>query len=230
MASNETGKCCVCGRETTQKCSACAEANFSLFFCSREHQKLIWPVHKLVCGPGRCSPFLWPKLTKYEAEEAKQHFDTPYDPSTPSSTLSTRLVHDNGVPADGCAAFLGEITEGRPSTLSPADEQFALSVVRTSQMSRRLDTPGALLRTSCASTDAMRRASYAVWFFDTPLRQRPGQARRAWSTRACHLLIEIAVELMRDANTDRQKEKSFFRHNSYTSQRLNKHLRGVVLP
>ncbi|BGP15657.1 hypothetical protein JCM10213v2_003646 [Rhodosporidiobolus nylandii] len=141
MASNETGKCCVCGRETTQKCSACAEANFSLFFCSREHQKLIWPVHKLVCGPGRCSPFLWPKLTKYEAEEAKQHFDTPYDPSTPSR-----------------------------------------------------------------------------------------QARRAWSTRACHLLIEIAVELMRDANTDRQKEKSFFRHNSYTSQRLNKHLRGVVLP
>ncbi|GAA5855895.1 hypothetical protein JCM9279_001163 [Rhodotorula babjevae] len=48
--------CEVCGVLTTQKCSACESAGISLFFCSRDHQKLVWPAHKLVCGPGKATP------------------------------------------------------------------------------------------------------------------------------------------------------------------------------
>ncbi|BGP15647.1 hypothetical protein JCM10213v2_003636 [Rhodosporidiobolus nylandii] len=78
MASNETGECCVCGKETADRCGACAEADFALFFCSREHQKLIWPVHKRVCGPGKCNPFRCPDLTEEEAKDVKKHAETVY--------------------------------------------------------------------------------------------------------------------------------------------------------
>ncbi|GAA5938834.1 hypothetical protein JCM10213_006130 [Rhodosporidiobolus nylandii] len=81
MTANETGECCVCGQETSNRCGACAEADFSLFFCSREHQKLIWPVHKRVCGP-LSTLCLHPFLESDEALDAKQHIRT---------TLSTTL-------------------------------------------------------------------------------------------------------------------------------------------
>mgnify|MGYP007026583520 CR=1 FL=1 len=33
----------------------------------------VWPVHRLVCGPGRAKPFQWPLLTQAEADEAIEH-------------------------------------------------------------------------------------------------------------------------------------------------------------
>ncbi|GAA5909813.1 hypothetical protein JCM6882_002683 [Rhodosporidiobolus microsporus] len=71
MSQSNFGVCCVCGEGTTTRCGSCAEAGFDLFFCSKEHQKLIWPHHKRVCGP-RSNPFIWPGLTQDEAEEAKK--------------------------------------------------------------------------------------------------------------------------------------------------------------
>jgi hypothetical protein len=41
MADSTTGACCICGAETTQRCSSRSEKGFDLFFCSREHQKLV---------------------------------------------------------------------------------------------------------------------------------------------------------------------------------------------
>ncbi|KAL7341512.1 hypothetical protein BJY59DRAFT_692721 [Rhodotorula toruloides] len=42
--------CAVCGRPTTSRCSGCANAGGpSIFFCSPEHQKLVWHNHKFVC-------------------------------------------------------------------------------------------------------------------------------------------------------------------------------------
>jgi len=35
----------------------------------------VWPAHNLVCGPGKANPFLWPRLTSREAEEAVKHKD-----------------------------------------------------------------------------------------------------------------------------------------------------------
>ncbi|GAA6051716.1 MYND-type domain-containing protein [Rhodotorula toruloides] len=42
--------CAVCGTPTTSRCSGCATAGGpSIFFCSPEHQKLVWHYHKFVC-------------------------------------------------------------------------------------------------------------------------------------------------------------------------------------
>ncbi|GAA5953238.1 hypothetical protein JCM10213_005385 [Rhodosporidiobolus nylandii] len=157
MASNETGECCVCGKETTQKCGACAEADFSLFFCSRECQKLIWPVHKRVCGPGRCNPFLWPELTKEEAEAAKTHLHwTP--PGYPTRrTLSMLLRGTADVPAGLHSALLDGLVEGSetPSALilEPGQaKQHTLLTTRVMEHTRR-DHP---IRTAA---DALQLAS-----------------------------------------------------------------------
>ncbi|BGP18243.1 hypothetical protein JCM10213v2_006301 [Rhodosporidiobolus nylandii] len=40
--------CMVCSKPSTMRCSGCRPAH--AFFCSREHQELIWPIHKSLCG------------------------------------------------------------------------------------------------------------------------------------------------------------------------------------
>ncbi|GAA5824339.1 hypothetical protein JCM5353_007031 [Sporobolomyces roseus] len=64
-----SGECVVCGKETSARCSKCAQGGESwMYFCSQEHQKLIWSIHKRICG----GPFQWPALTPKEAAEMLQ--------------------------------------------------------------------------------------------------------------------------------------------------------------
>jgi hypothetical protein len=41
------GKCGVCDNEAKSRCAGC----FQMFYCSREHQKQDWNVHKTTCSP-----------------------------------------------------------------------------------------------------------------------------------------------------------------------------------
>ncbi|GAA5853837.1 hypothetical protein JCM8547_007468 [Rhodosporidiobolus lusitaniae] len=71
MASNSDERpCYVCGVITTQRCWACQGAGFDLFFCSREHQKLVWFAHKRVCGEN-AKPFRFPLLSPDDFDQAK---------------------------------------------------------------------------------------------------------------------------------------------------------------
>ncbi|BGO97526.1 hypothetical protein NBRC10513v2_001517 [Rhodotorula toruloides] len=81
MTSESTGKCLVCGTETKNRCSACVKAGIDLFFCSPEHQKFVWPVHRYFCGPGKANPWTWPALTPDEAREALEKLDVKPGPS-----------------------------------------------------------------------------------------------------------------------------------------------------
>ncbi|GAA5990795.1 hypothetical protein JCM10908_000018 [Rhodotorula pacifica] len=66
-----TSDCCVCGAESTLKCSACARAGIDLFFCSKEHQKLVWFAHKPVCGPDKADFDTLPAMSKAELDVCK---------------------------------------------------------------------------------------------------------------------------------------------------------------
>ncbi|BGP41229.1 hypothetical protein JCM10450v2_005268 [Rhodotorula kratochvilovae] len=61
-------RCSVCDSSNSRRCGPCAAAGFDLFFCSPEHQKLVWKTHKQVCG-ANSSPFMPPDLPP--PEEAK---------------------------------------------------------------------------------------------------------------------------------------------------------------
>ncbi|GAA6032958.1 hypothetical protein JCM8097_000066 [Rhodosporidiobolus ruineniae] len=78
MSTTDKDECCVCGKETAQRCSACSKAGFSLFFCSKECQKLVGFAHKTFCGPNS-KPFTFPPLQADEAEDLRRYFDAPYE-------------------------------------------------------------------------------------------------------------------------------------------------------
>ncbi|GAA6032922.1 hypothetical protein JCM8097_000050 [Rhodosporidiobolus ruineniae] len=92
MSTPPTGHCCVCGKETKDRCGACGKAGFNLFFCSREHQKLVWFAHKRICA-SRTKPFSFPPLTEDEIEYAKDHINVSYGVQRRGSvTLATELT------------------------------------------------------------------------------------------------------------------------------------------
>ncbi|GAA6001152.1 zinc finger MYND domain-containing protein [Rhodotorula paludigena] len=63
--------CEVCLKPTTNRCSECAKAPFDIYFCSRDCQKLVWKLHKTVCGPGKTHPFFVEPLTDEEIADAR---------------------------------------------------------------------------------------------------------------------------------------------------------------
>ncbi|GAA5847923.1 hypothetical protein JCM5353_004482 [Sporobolomyces roseus] len=68
-STSPLGECVCCGEETATRCSECAKYGTDwMFFCSREHQKLVWYLHKRVCGK-RSNPFRWPGFTDKEIED-----------------------------------------------------------------------------------------------------------------------------------------------------------------
>ncbi|GAA6043828.1 hypothetical protein JCM8097_002073 [Rhodosporidiobolus ruineniae] len=113
MSQLLAGACLACGDETKNRCGACEQAGINLFFCSRECQKLIWPVHKKVCGPGKANPFIWPPLSKDEADEAKEHLNT------------KPLLQDNQIWDDTLADMLSKLSRD----LDTDPESFLLSLV-----------------------------------------------------------------------------------------------------
>ncbi|GAA5965878.1 hypothetical protein JCM3765_006474 [Sporobolomyces pararoseus] len=65
--SSALGQCVVCGKASVKGCSSCKAVGLNwMYFCSVEHQKLIWKVHKRVCGKN---PFKFPLLNADEAKE-----------------------------------------------------------------------------------------------------------------------------------------------------------------
>ncbi|GAA5975873.1 hypothetical protein JCM5350_000763 [Sporobolomyces pararoseus] len=68
-ASTPSGKCVVCGKNTHLRCGECLrEGTTEQWFCSIEHKKLVWPLHKRFCGV-RSNPFQWPGLSAAEYNE-----------------------------------------------------------------------------------------------------------------------------------------------------------------
>ncbi|GAA5903820.1 hypothetical protein JCM8208_006588 [Rhodotorula glutinis] len=75
MSDQWNDTCLVCCEKTKNRCSKCAEAGIDLFFCSPKCQRLVWNVHKRVCGPGKANPFMWPLLSEDETRDIIEHLD-----------------------------------------------------------------------------------------------------------------------------------------------------------
>ncbi|GAA5874526.1 hypothetical protein JCM8547_002185 [Rhodosporidiobolus lusitaniae] len=61
MSEQDLHDCAICPAKTASRCSSCK----AVYFCSREHQKLIWSVHKWTCG-NQDEPFSFPPLSTEE--------------------------------------------------------------------------------------------------------------------------------------------------------------------
>ncbi|BGP15682.1 hypothetical protein JCM10213_006147 [Rhodosporidiobolus nylandii] len=104
------GPCVVCGQETKSRCGPCVKAGLEgVFFCSPEHQRLLWPVHKKVCGSN---PFRLPLLTNEEAQYAKDHLATMIHTSNGEGGVCLLEAIGGGAPALMVKGIIDAITEG----------------------------------------------------------------------------------------------------------------------
>ncbi|GAA6037339.1 hypothetical protein JCM8097_008519 [Rhodosporidiobolus ruineniae] len=104
--------CTLCTMLTSTRCSGCKE----LFFCSKEHQKLLWPMHKVFCGKDDPTFFL-PSLSDLERSHLEQVRDIPYvisvlDPA-PASLLA--FVKQRGLFSGSWQELLDVLTSEAPS-------------------------------------------------------------------------------------------------------------------
>ncbi|BGP20640.1 hypothetical protein JCM10213v2_008803 [Rhodosporidiobolus nylandii] len=86
-----------------------------MFYCSPEHQKLLWFVHKRVCGPSAQKPhFRFPPLTATEARLAKENLHAPWAPPNRQITLAKVLLNllKSPSPVDLPALIDGLTTSG----------------------------------------------------------------------------------------------------------------------
>ncbi|GAA5849645.1 hypothetical protein JCM8547_000519 [Rhodosporidiobolus lusitaniae] len=71
MTPTDDQACWGCGKKTESKCLPCSERGFDIFFCSKEHQKLVWKQHKRICGE-RSNPFRFPPFDATELDLLRQ--------------------------------------------------------------------------------------------------------------------------------------------------------------
>ncbi|GAA5987336.1 hypothetical protein JCM5350_005631 [Sporobolomyces pararoseus] len=85
--SQPLGECVVCGKLCSTLCSSCKKSGLDwMYYCSEEHQKLTWKVHKLACGKN---PFEWPPLSAKEVNDARRMRDAPLSLDGRSLTCTT---------------------------------------------------------------------------------------------------------------------------------------------
>ncbi|GAA5986170.1 hypothetical protein JCM5350_006526 [Sporobolomyces pararoseus] len=68
-STQSIGECVVCGKSCSTRCGECSKHGTDwMFFCSTEHQRLVWFVHSRVCGP-RSKPFRFPAYNRQEEQD-----------------------------------------------------------------------------------------------------------------------------------------------------------------
>ncbi|GAA5914396.1 hypothetical protein JCM8208_002838 [Rhodotorula glutinis] len=144
MSSEWDQTCLVCGAKTENRCSSCAEAGIDLFFCSPDHQKLVWKVHGRVCGPGKANPFTWPLLSQLEGDEAVAHMHESKgilaSGALGFSTVAEALEHELKIPPERVLAALKLFTasSSRPADAFPfSAQQVVLPLLRAYEAARQ---------------------------------------------------------------------------------------------
>ncbi|GAA5981127.1 hypothetical protein JCM5350_007166 [Sporobolomyces pararoseus] len=145
-----SGECVVCGTPTSKCCSSCKKSGLDwMFFCSVEHQKLIWKVHKSVCGKN---PFELPPLSDQEADQALNLRNSPIEPGVSETWIDygtalniedypelTHLVGE-GMMRLGAEVMWKKILEKIKKPSKDPDEQQLLLDIRTLILGNKLNS------------------------------------------------------------------------------------------
>ncbi|BGP15760.1 hypothetical protein JCM10213_007944 [Rhodosporidiobolus nylandii] len=136
MSGLATGTCCVCGKVASQRCQPCGQAGWESLYCTREHQKLVWKAHKIVCGK-HANAFQWPALTRAEElfilEHRKVDLDSPlFAMRTRRGPVSLQTMYDGAPNAQPRGGLQGDLHHMRTNieTLHHSWEQSQLAIFR----------------------------------------------------------------------------------------------------
>ncbi|GAA5887860.1 hypothetical protein JCM6882_000779 [Rhodosporidiobolus microsporus] len=141
MADDKEDRCWICGTATRNACGACREAGIVISFCSRAHQKMAWPIHKLVCGPGKAHPFLWPPLSQDKAKVLDQHRADSFVLSASTGPVTSSINQLVKEWQNDLGPNTGELDQLSTSTMegpgTSTEHQHAVSCFRAAEFLRR---------------------------------------------------------------------------------------------
>ncbi|GAA6043823.1 hypothetical protein JCM8097_002068 [Rhodosporidiobolus ruineniae] len=208
MSATTTGSCVVCGMETNTRCSSCSSAGTDwMYFCSQEHQKLVWPWHKKVCGENG-NPFTFPALSKDEVKYALSIIDSPLKGF---GTLREKLASFARVPPERIPACIS--TSGQPG--SPMDRQLTLLYLRffcatfLTHSSEVGDTQQIVLPLS----SVWQWAAHKKMAFLLSVEKNPAVYPRAWSSALDHHIF--LWTLLRHLRLDARQKHNHIKERTY---------------
>ncbi|KAL7337026.1 hypothetical protein BJY59DRAFT_518563 [Rhodotorula toruloides] len=142
MASQVTGECLVCGTETKNRCSRYLNADIDLFFCSPDHQKLVWPLHRFFCGPGKANPWEWPPLSREEADYLLEQLPISLDLSreTQASEPDAVAIHHRSQRDMKYAQLLHSMQNDIQKATIPGQGRVAFKLRATEFLYKKLPT------------------------------------------------------------------------------------------
>ncbi|GAA6043779.1 hypothetical protein JCM8097_007699 [Rhodosporidiobolus ruineniae] len=185
MSQATSGPCLVCGEETMSRCEACRRAGIGLFFCSKKHQKLLWPMHKRVCGP-KANPFTWPGFSKEEVEKMKNGLHFP--PSVGRESLAESLIHAFNIPESLLEHTLDMFVDGAFNPNAWATTQHTILHLRFKEACRVVTDTNEPLRTV---EEVFRYcAPFALFSIGDAL--SPDKPLPSYYSRCQHLLLAYA--------------------------------------
>ncbi|BGP31581.1 hypothetical protein JCM10296v2_003353 [Rhodotorula toruloides] len=130
------GACLVCGEETTKLCLKCLGAGIDLFFCSPEHQKLIWRDHHRVCGRP-LGPHARPWLSKQEALEAVANMDVPRRLMDGKTASLIEFLNEAGCATPFIVTHIYRLTEAHEHPYDSYTSHAALVGIRMLELRRK---------------------------------------------------------------------------------------------
>ncbi|GAA5838000.1 hypothetical protein JCM9279_004098 [Rhodotorula babjevae] len=148
MPSQDSEPCLICGVETKNRCSSCQEAGVDLFFCSPDHQRLVWKAHKPHCGPGKANPFRIEPLSDADLANLQVRAVLPITGAGPYcfTTIAGDLIEVSGKPFPYVFEHLGgPVTDSEYLRHKP----FLVNMVRNSVFAD-FAFPGLFQMRSCA--------------------------------------------------------------------------------
>ncbi|GAA5885813.1 hypothetical protein JCM6882_007570 [Rhodosporidiobolus microsporus] len=134
MDDSANERCCVCGAKATSRCSACAKHKTSLFFCSQEHQKLVWKNgHSLVCG-AKSNPFRFAPFSADETMQAVTSINKPVPmhdvPPEYACTIAACMVDATGLEGPRMYEETVKVLQ-HPELLPVAKQHSTIETART---------------------------------------------------------------------------------------------------
>ncbi|BGP15805.1 hypothetical protein JCM10213_005713 [Rhodosporidiobolus nylandii] len=108
--------CSVCGQPATSRCQRCAGASIGTSYCSREHQRLVWFMHKRICGRR---PVSLPPLSPDEAKEVKEKLAVPLVPGMHATSIEGVLQRRYPLCSAQIRVLVESVTEGSPAPSKP---------------------------------------------------------------------------------------------------------------
>ena len=121
----DIGECAICKDPTEKYCSKCVQVGIMHFYCSKQCQKLDWPIHKHFCAIESSQSHWRPILPAARIEKGISIFSVfQYLPDFANFCLTINCLGDNRFPVAQPTTIIGALASTLPTPTLQGKEVF----------------------------------------------------------------------------------------------------------